>query len=404
MANRKKERTKHPGIYRRGSRYIVVVTAGHGADGRPRQVQQTHRTIREAVEARARLRSHLADGHPIISARVTLAELLTRWLRDYARGAVAPTTLASYQSIVEKHLIPTLGGVSLRKLGPGAIQQMYARKLEEGLSPATVHYIHAVLREALGHAVKWGMLGSNPATRTSPPRPRSPEFATLDSEQVRLFLAEAKRSSPHYVLYLSAVFTGARQGELLGLRWQDVDLALGALAIRQKLYRLRDRILISEPKTRAGKRSLPIPPALVEELRRVQEAQNEVRRALETCPEGIECRNRQCVKWHETGLVFAQQNGKPLHGLNITQDDLRRVLKRAGLPRIRFHDLRHGHASWLLEVGVNPKVVAERLGHHSPAFTLHVYSHTIQGMQTRAVQDLAERLGFADDSGENRKT
>jgi integrase len=205
------------------------------------------------------------------------------------------------------------------------------------------------------------------------------EMRVLDEEQVRLFLGEAKKTSPYYPLYLAAVTTGMRQGELLGLRWQDVDLGLRTASIQQTFYRLGKEQIFKAPKTDKGRRNVALPQVLVEELHRLREKQKEYRQLF-----GSAHQNH--------GLVFCQPDGGPLHAHNITQRDLRQVLKRAGLPRLRFHDLRHCHASLLLKQGVHPKIVQERLGHSSPAFTLHVYSHLLPGMQEEATKALEARL------------
>ncbi len=219
------------------------------------------------------------------------------------------------------------------------------------------------------------------------PRERRPELRILDEEQVRLFLAEAKRSSCYYPLYLTATLTGMRAGELLGLRWQDVDFTMGTVSIQQTFYRLGGskkekrsaQMLFKEPKSAKSRRAIALPPVVVAELRVLREAARERRRLLG-------------AGYHDYDLVFAQPNGKPLHLNDIRRGDFRETLKRAGLPRIRFHDLRHCHATLLLRLGVNPKVVQERLGHSTPAFTLHVYSHVLPGMQEEAARALAERL------------
>jgi integrase len=295
------------------------------------------------------------------------------------------------------HLAPVLGHVPLARLSPQAIQGYYSAKLAAGLSPSTLRRHAAVLHVALRHAVRWGLLVRNPCDMTDPPRPRRTEMRVLDDEQVRLFLGEAKRSSPYYLLYLAALTTGMRQGELLGLRWQDVDLTLGAIAVRQTFYRLGKQQLFKEPKSAKARRSVSTPVVLSAALRRFRAEQDARRQEL-----GEEYEDR--------GLVFCQENGRPLHAHNITQGDLQRVLKLTTLrkdlleqgvpeaalpkplPRIRFHDLRHSHATMLAQQGVHPKVVQERLGHGTPAFTLSVYSHVLPGMQEEAIRQLEGRF------------
>lgn len=200
-----------------------------------------------------------------------------------------------------------------------------------------------------------------------------------DEEQVRLFLTEAKRSSPHYCLYLMAILTGMRQGELLGLRWEDIDFTLGVASVRQTFLRIGGRRIFKEPKSGTSQRTVALPEVLVSELSTLRDRQIEGRRLLgET--------------YEDYGLVFCQPNGRPLHAHNIVRRDFRSIAERLGLPRIRFHDLRHSHATLLLKQGVHPKVVQERLGHSSPAFTMAIYSHVLPGIQEEAAQRLAVRL------------
>jgi integrase len=194
-----------------------------------------------------------------------------------------------------------------------------------------------------------------------------------------LFLAEAKRSSPHYLLYVTAILTGMRQGELLALRWRHVDLLLGTITVQQTLCRLGREVTFKEPKTPKSRRTIAVPPLLHEVLRQAR------------------------GKASDDALVFCQPNGKPLHGHNITRRDLREVLKRAKVPRLRFHDLRHAHASHLLKQGVPVKVVQERLGHATPAVTLGIYAHVLPHMQEQAARQLeAQLLGSLLKPGDSR--
>ncbi len=230
-----------------------------------------------------------------------------------------------------------------------------------------------------------------------------------DAEQTQVFLGEAKRRSRYYRLHLAAVLTGARQGELLGLRWEDFDATFGRATIQQTLYRLGGRLLLKPPKTDKSRRTLPLPPVLVGELRALRAEQEERRRTIGDCPAGIACRVAACAHWHDFGLIFCQPNGKPLHAHNMVRD-FRRVARLDGLraasrakgtpeealpkslPRVRFHDLRHGVGAHLGKLGVPVKVIQEYLGHSSPAFTLSTYVHTFPAMKEDAAARLAEWL------------
>lgn len=322
-----------------------------------------------------------------------LGAFMDRWLRDYAASNVRPTTMSSYQMIIRKHLAPALGHVPLTRLSPQLVQGYFTEKLQQGLSTTTVRHHGMLLHKVLQSAVRWGLVSQNAAAadRVDVPRNRAVEMQTLDEECTRLFLAEAKRSSPLYRLFLTATTTGMREGELLGLAWKHVNLTLGSAAIVQTLYRLygskkrgeETRLIIGEPKSQKSRRAVPLFPEVVEELRALRAEQDEHRRLLGD-------------RYHDRDLIFCQVNGTPLHPSDVRKD-FHRVLKRAGLPRVRFHDLRHGAASLWLQRGVHPKVVQELLGHSTAAFTLQVYSHVLPGLKEQAVQDVASRLlGGAD--------
>ncbi|MDR5703945.1 MAG: site-specific integrase [Armatimonadota bacterium] len=213
-----------------------------------------------------------------------------------------------------------------------------------------------------------------------PPRRRKYELRVWDEEQVRLFLAEARGSSPYHTLHLTAIMAGMRQGELLGLRWQDVDFVRGIARVTQTFYRLGSKQIFKPPKTETSRSAVALPPVVIEELRRLREQQEEYRLLL-----GPEYAT-------DLDLIFCQPNGKPLHAHNVVRRDFRRVIERAGLPRIRFHDLRHIHASYLARAGVPPKVAQERLGHSTLTFTMKVYTYTLAGMQEQAARAVASYL------------
>ena len=409
-------------IVRRGGRsWLVRIFVGREA-GKRRYLNRTVRgTRKDAERVLTRLLRDRDTGELLMPSRQPLAEFLNRWLDDYAAGAVAETTMASYRATVRVHLSPALGATPLRNLTPQAIQGYISRKLqgekdadgrwiERPLSPKTVAYHRTVLREALAHAVRWGLLVRNPADLTSPPRVVRKEMRVLDEEQTKVFLGEAKRFSPYYRLYLAAVLTGARQGELLGWRWSDLNLPAAVASVTRTLYRLGGKMLLKEPKSPKARRSIVLPQVLIVELRTFRAAQEEHRLLTGDCPEGETCRSAACVGWHDFGLVFCQPNGKPLHAHNVAQRDFRRILAleglRAelrrkgveesalpkGLPRIRFHDLRHTAATLHLQNGTHPKVVQEMLGHSTISMTLDTYSHVVSGMQEQATRQLEARL------------
>jgi len=371
--------------------FAAVVYIGRDADtGRERRKWFSFKTRREAEAHVTYLVSQIQGGGTLPATKQRVGEYLEQWLKDYAEGSLGPITIVRYQGIIRKYLIPTLGHVPLARLSPQTIQGYLTGLQQKGLSTTTVRYHAVILHESFGHAVKWGLVARNPVDHVQVPRKQYVEMRIWDEEQVKLFLAEGKRSSPYYPLYLAALTTGMRQGELLGLRWQDVDFLLGEVRVTQTFYRLGGRAIFKAPKTDKARRTVAVPPVLLEALKSLGEVRNRRKREAGDAYEDLD-------------LVFCQTLGKPLHAHNVVRRDFRDVMKRAKVPRIRFHDLRHCHATLLLQQGVHPKIVQERLGHATPAFTLHIYSHVLPGMQHEAVARLQDRL-FSSHSGENESS
>jgi integrase len=197
------------------------------------------------------------------------------------------------------------------------LEEHYARLLERGLSTTTVRQVVMILHKMFADAMKQEVVRQNPCEHVEPPSPRRREMRVWDLEQARLFLAEAKRSSRHYRLYLFLIVTGTRPSEALGLRRQDVNLLLGIASIQQKLYRVKKQLVIGRPKTRKSRRAVPLPPVLAEELRAMLAEQDARRRKRGDCPSGMACAVRRCRLWHAYDLVFTQPNGRPLYLHNI---------------------------------------------------------------------------------------
>lgn len=376
-------------IVKRGSKsWAVVVYLGRDPQtGKDRQKWFSHPTRREAEQHLAQMLNQLHAGGTIPNTKKRLGDWLEEWLRGHAPHLQA-TTEKSYRETIENHLAPELGHVPINRLAPQAIRDYQTKKLAAGLSPTSVRYHRMLLRGALQQAVRDGLMARNPADLVKPPAKRRCEVPILDEEWVKLFLGEAKRSSPNYRLYLAAITTGMREGELLGLRWQDVDLTLGVAAVQQTYYKLwgnkktgrKPQMLFKQPKTAKSRRTVDLPAMLIEELRQLRSEQAKRRRLQGS---GYAA---------DLDLVFCLDDGRPLHVGNFTRRDFQKVLERAKLPRVRFHDLRHGHATLLLQQGVHPKVVQERLGHSTISTTLDTYSHVVPGMQRQAVARLEALL------------
>jgi integrase len=356
-------------IYKRGDgRWVASVSLERGQRkylyGRTRQ--EVGRKLTAALKARQ-------DGLPLAGERQTVRRYLESWLES-ARPSVRPRTWERYEQYVRLHAIPELGHLTLAKLGPQHLQRLYASRLESGLSATSVAHLHAVLHRALGQAARWGLVPRNVASLATPPRIRRQEMATLSPEQARALLETAQGDRLH-ALYVVALSTGMRQGELLALKWRDVDLDAARLQVRATLQRVGDGFDFAEPKTARSRRQVALTATAIAALRRHRVAQAEERL-------------RMGAAWEDNDLVFANEVGRPIEATNLIRRSFHPLLERAVLPRIRFHDLRHTAATLMLGRGVHPKVVAEMLGHSQIAVTLDLYSHVTPTMQREATAAL----------------
>jgi integrase len=282
-----------------------------------------------------------ASGLPLPAARVTVGAYLDQWLRDSARPSVRPRTYVSYAGIVRVHLAPGFGQLPLARLAPQHVQAFLNAKSASGLSPRTVGYLRAVLRQALGQAERWGMVTRNVARLADPPRIPRREVSPLSPEEARRFL-DAIRGDRLEALYLVALGVGLRQGEILGLAWTDVDLDSATLTVRHALQRVEGALVLVEPKSATSRRVTALPMVVRDALRA-----HRIRQRTERLFAGS--------RWHDDarGLVFTTTVGTPMDGIAVTRR-FQAVLRDAGLPRQRFHDLRHACASLLLAQGVAP--------------------------------------------------
>jgi integrase len=298
-------------------------------------------------------------------------------LEAVAQHRVRPTTLASYGQIVRNRIVPALGTVPLQQLTPAQAQALYGRLLENGrvdgrgpkLSPRSVRYTHAVLRMALEDAVQLGLLSRNACDAATPPRAVRPQIKYWDTPDVQRFLDVACEDRLR-ALWVLALHTGLRRGELLGLRWSDVDLDQAVLHVRRSLVQSGGVLGFQEPKTSSGRRTIALDTPCVVALR-----EHRARQA--------EQRLRMGSLWQDHDQAFATELGTPLEPSNVDRR-FRALVTRAGVPRIPFHGLRHTHATLLMKAGVNPKVASERLGHANITLTLSTYSHVLPQMQQEA--------------------
>lgn len=362
---------------RRDGRWEARLDLGWTSGGRQRK-SLYGRTRAEVIAKLARTQRAKEDGLAALDERTTVAGFLERWLEESARPALRPNSFVTYEGLVRNHLAPALGPIRLVRLTPQDVQHLLNQKSADGLAPRTVRNMHRVLHRALEVAARWGLVRRNVSSLADGPRaPRSEERTLSVIEARRLLdIVEGERLE---ALYAVALATGLRQGEALGLRWSDIDLETGSLAVRRALTRVHGRLQLVEPKTPTSSRTVTLPQMAVRSLR-----QHRARQAEE--------RLRAGGFWsNEHDLVFTSEGGEPLDARGVRRDFARHVAS-AGLGRLRFHDLRHSCASLLLAQGVPARVVMETLGHSSIAVTMNVYSHVLPELSREAARSMDAAL------------
>ncbi len=354
-------------LHRRKSGSWCAQYTVHTAEG-PKRKTVYGKTRREVDEKLTKAKADRERGLVFEAGNLTLGKYLERWLVDSVRGSVRVKTYEGYETAVRVHIAPAMGKIKLTNVTPIHLRVLYREKLDAGLSTRTVQYLHVTLRRALGQAVTDGLVPRNVAEVVNAPRVVTRQMRPLTSEQARAFV-EAAKGDRHEALYVLAVTTGLRRGELLGLKWEDLDLDAGVLRVKRALA--PDARTFAQPKTAKARRSVRLTSGAVRALQWHRECQSQARQRLDSL-------------WQEHGLVFPSMVGTPLNPENLVKRSFKPLLERVGLPPIRFHDLRHTCATLLLSKGVNPKIVQEMLGHANISVTLDIYSHVLPDMQEEA--------------------
>lgn len=359
-------------VVKRGSRFYVVQYVGVDPATRKkrRKWHSGFSNRREAETFRVTLASH-----PLYSAGQGIygstRERLGDYLRDYLGSLILrPKTRETYEMFAEVYIRPELGHVPLVRLSPQTIER-FQRKTQEGRSPTTVRHTMQLLRQALDKAVRMGKIVRNPIEQVDLVKRARRERDVWTVEQATKFLDLARRSSPYRLIYELALTSGMRQGEIFGLRWQDLDLTGGIVRVRQTLEKPGSEPVFGEPKTKKSRRAILLPEPMVAELRAWRAQQNAAR--LKAGP-----------SWHDYDLVFSANDGKPLHPHNVVRRDFHTIIEQARLPQITFHDLRHVHVTALVAAGVDVRTVADRVGHSRASMTLDIYTHSTPALQERA--------------------
>jgi integrase len=358
-------------------RWRGAISLGNGPDGK--RLRQTFygKSQEEVDKLVTAALSERDKGLATDPTKETVQQFLERWLNDVMKHRVRPVTLVSYRYTL-RHAYAALGSLPLTKLTPPLIQRLYTQRLDAGASRRTVQYIHSILHKALNQAVRWNLLARNPCDAVDAPRPVKRDMVTLTEEELRQ-LVDVMVADELRPLYVLAILTGARRGELVALRWQDVDLVKGAIRITRTAEQVGNTVVWSEPKTAKSRRLIPLPAEAIPVLKAHKAAQAELKM-------------RQRLVWREQGLVFTRWDGSPYIPEFITRH-FGLLVQKAGVPRVRLHDLRHTHATLLLQAGIHPKVVSERLGHSTTTLTMDTYSHVLPTMQEEAARTLDNLLG-----------
>jgi integrase len=367
-------------VYQRADGMWVAAVSLGMVNGKRRRKVVYGKTRAAVNRERIKLLGEVQRGIPVQTAGTSTAAFLERWLA-LQKSSVRPKTYKSYHGIVHRHLIPMIGAHRIEKLTQQHVHELIAAKAGEGLSPRTVLYIRNVLRAALNQAMKGDLVARNVAMLVDPPKVDPYEAHALSlAEAGRLI--DTLRGDRLEALYAVALSVGMRQGEVLGLRWEDVDLDIGRITIRKQLQVINGQPTFTEPKSRKSRRAIPLPAAVLETLRQHRKRQ-------------LEERMLAGGKWQgQWELVFCTPIGTPIDHSNLRKH-FKQALTRAGLPAIRFHDMRHSASSFLAARGVHPSVAQAILGHANVSTTLSVYTQVSHDTMREAT-DLLGDLFDAD--------
>jgi integrase len=370
-------------VRKRGNKWCVVLFVGYDENTGKKKYKwfSGFDKKKEAETFMAAKIQEIDSGGYIEPSKETFGAYMERWLED-KKTQIRPGTYRKYAWLVNRHIIPALGHMELSKLKPQHLQSFYTklRTNEKPLSNRSILHTHMILHDALDRAVKWGLVARNVAEAVDPPKPDRVEMHAWTIDEVRKFLDVAKESR-YYIVFILAITTGMRKGEILGLRWSDVDLENARLYVKQTLTYVKGEPVFLEPKTDKGKRLVALPPDVVDVLRKHRK--NQAQEKLLFGP-----------GYEESGLVVTRVDGRPVYPRTLDKHWYKYV-ELAGVQKIRFHDLRHTHASLLLQQGVHPKIVSERLGHSTINITLDTYSHVLPGLQEQVAKEFGEAL-FGD--------
>ena len=367
---------------RKDGLYMARYTV-HTPEG-PKRKTIYGRKYKDVEKDLAEARGDAARGIVFDAKGQTVGEWLERWLEDVVKPNKTHRTYATHRQQVHSHLLPSIGRIKLDAVRKVHVDRLYADLLRGGLAPVSVRRVHAVLHAGLEEAVRGDLIPRNPAAHANKPKIRQQEIEPLDAEQARAFL-DAARGDRYEALYVLCLMAGLRQGEALGLKWSDVDLDTGTLRVNRQLQRVRrdgdksGKLVFSEPKN-ASRWTVGLPQRAVSVLRSHRTCQIEEKLKL------------RATDYEDLGLVFANGAGNPLEAQNVVNRHFKPLLERAGLPPIRFHDLRHSCLSLLAQRGEPIRDLQALAGHATAAFTLQRYTHHYEASARRTADAMGDIL------------
>lgn len=368
-------------IYKRNDTWTYVIYLGRDpVTGKKKyKSKDGYRLKKEAQVKLTEALESINSGIFVDTKNITVKDYLLKWLKDYAENNVKYKTYVSYQGTVENHLIPNLGNYKLDKLNPSIIQNYYTSCINQNnLSNTSILYNHKILKQAINQAIKWQILKSNPCDAVTPPRKNKPKLKTLTVDEIEKVLNFCENKHIYIVIFL-ALGTGMRRGEICGLKWVDVDLQKGMIYVQDSLQRKKgESPELASVKTDNSKRAIAIAISTLSYLKQIKKRQKTEKIFLGE-------------NYKDDDFVCAWEDGRPTSPDYVT-NKFSKIIKALGLDGIRFHDLRHTHATFMLKADVHPKIVSERLGHSSVSITLDIYSHAMPTMQIEAAEKLEQAM------------
>lgn len=369
-----KPRRGRGSIIKRGSFYSIIVNLQDNSGNRTRKWESGFTTKRQAENRLGELLTPIETGLNVQASHTAFGQFLNEWLERYVSKRVRGSTMDGYRQRA-KHIVDGLGDVSIVDLRPDHLIEYYDSKLLN-LSASTITKHHHLIVDCLSDAVKWNLVTRNVGIAVEPPRAPKKEMKALSVGETHRFLDNCT-TEPWRTIFHTLIWTGIRRSELLGLQWNDLDLDMALMTIRRSLVRLQNGTYVTdEPKTSSGARSLDLAPSTCLILKQHRAGQERDVELLGIPPS-------------QANFVFGHPDGTPRTPSTVTQQ-FRRIASRAGLSGVRLHDLRHTHASLMLQQGTDIKTISTRLGHSSVAFTMDTYAHLLPGMQKAAMEKFEE--------------